>query len=321
MNRTAPWIEGLALVAVVAAVALGVELRGGIAVRTPDQVVRDAWLGYALWALGIGAMVAGRAVGAWRVGGRSVGAAPLIPAVAAATGLGLVVQLGYGDPIHALGWPGARYADGVALGGVVAGILLGSPIDLGEWIDRGQAAFVAGIVGTFAALASIGSGPEGSDARINLGPIQPLELVKVAFVLFLAGYLGRRATSVRWHRHAVWDDRLRIPRPRLLLPALAMLVVLFGGLFLVRDLGPTLVLSLVFLVVLYLVTRSVGWVGIAVAAVSALTVGVALHPDLVGSARVATRLSMWLHPWLNGLPYGDQLAASRWALAAGGFSG
>lgn len=319
--------EALALAVVAGLVAFGVTETAdhtldavGTLVRTPEQVLATAWRAYALWAVGIGAMAVGRAIGGRRPGGiRAAGA--LIPAVAAATGLGVIVQLGYGDPLHAADWPGERFADGVALGGLAAGLLLAVRFDIGEWLDRGERLWVGGIVATFLALALFGTGPAGSSARITLGPIQPLELVKVAFVLFLAAYLGRRAPAIRWHRHATWGGRLQIPRPRLLLPALGVLLVLFAGLFLVRDLGPTLVLSLVFLVVLYLVTRSPGWVGIAVGTVTVLLAGIVSRPDVVGSERVAVRLQMWLHPWLNGLPNGDQLAQARWAIAAGGFGG
>lgn len=324
-------LEGLLLAVVASLVAWGVDLapdravadallRTGELVRTPEQVVAAAWRGYAIWALGIGAMAVGRTIGARRSGAISAGAA-LVPAVAAATGLGLVVQLGYGDPLHAAGWPGERFADGIGLGGVAAGLLLAARLDLGEWLDRSQRVLVGGIVVTLLALGLLGTGPAGSSARIALGPVQPIELVKLAFVLFLAACFGRGATTIRWHRHAAWGGLLEIPRLRLLLPAIAMLLILFAGLFLVRDLGPTLVLSIVFLVVTYLVTRSPGWIGIAVGTVTTLLAVVAANPDLVGSERIAVRLRMWLHPWLNGLPAGDQLAQARWAIAAGGFGG
>ncbi|MEQ1568295.1 MAG: FtsW/RodA/SpoVE family cell cycle protein [Myxococcota bacterium] len=325
------WLERLALAAIGAAVAWGVSIaprhalaeaadRAGELARTPDQVLAASWQGFALWAAGVGLLALGRFVSVRR-GAAIAAGAWLVPALALATGLGLVLQLGYGDPLHADGWPGERYADGVLLGGLVGGALLAARLDLGEWIERAQVALVVAIVGAFVALALFGSGPAGSDARIHLGPIQPLEGVKVAFVLFLAGTLGRRSSTIRWHRHHAWGGLLRMPRPRLLLPALAVLGVLFAGLFLVRDLGPTLVLSAVFLVVLYLVTGSPGWVGAAVGSVALGVVAIALQPEVVGSERVAVRLRMWTHPWLNGIPNGDQLAASRWAIAAGGLDG
>jgi cell division protein FtsW (lipid II flippase) len=329
--RLVPWVERAVLVILATLVGWGVSIaphhalieaatRDGALLRTPEQVVATGWRGYALWLVGIAALAVGKAFGSRRTGSIAAGSW-LLPALACATGLGLVMQLGYGDPLHAAGWPGERYADAVLLGGVLGALLLAVRFDLGEVLQKAQVPLVVAIVGTFAALALFGRGPEGSDARILLGPVQPLEVVKVAFVLFLASYLGRRASQLRWHRHHAWGGRLRVPRPKLLLPALAVLVVLFLGLFLVRDLGPTLVLSAVFLVVLYLATGSPGWVGIAVAAVAVLVGAIAWHPDVVGSERVAIRLRMWLEPWLNGLPNGDQLAQSRWAIAAGGLEG
>ncbi len=41
-------------------------------------------------------------------------------------------------------------------------------------------------------LLALGSGPTGSDARVNLGPFQPVELIKILLVFFLAGYFARK---------------------------------------------------------------------------------------------------------------------------------
>ena len=47
----------------------------------------------------------------------------------------------------------------------------------------------------FALLLTFGSGPTGSDSKVNLGPFQPVEVIKVLLVLFLAGYF-----SANWER-------------------------------------------------------------------------------------------------------------------------
>ncbi len=45
-------------------------------------------------------------------------------------------------------------------------------------------------VGLFLALLVMGSGPKGSDAKVNLGSFQPVELIKILIILFLAGYFA-----------------------------------------------------------------------------------------------------------------------------------
>ena len=49
----------------------------------------------------------------------------------------------------------------------------------------------------FVLLLRLGSGPTGSDARVNLGPFQPVELIKILLVLFLAGYFARKWERLR----------------------------------------------------------------------------------------------------------------------------
>src|SRR5690606_27891828 len=91
--------------------------------------------------------------------------------------------------------------------------------------------------------------------------------------------------------------------------------------FLVRDLGPTLILSIVFRALFYLATRACGWVLAAAATVAALLVLFAWRPELAGGGSVSTRLAMWRDPWQNALSHGHQLGEGLWAIAAGGFTG
>ncbi len=52
-------------------------------------------------------------------------------------------------------------------------------------------------VALFGALLVMGSGPTGSDAKVNLGPIQPVELIKILIILFLAGYFAENWERLR----------------------------------------------------------------------------------------------------------------------------
>jgi hypothetical protein len=104
-------------------------------------------------------------------------------------------------------------------------------------------------------------------------------------------------------------------------PAVAVLLLLFASFILVNDLGPLLILSLVFLALFYVATRAGGWVIVAVVVV-AILVTVAVHvPAVSGSPKVALRMEMWLDPWTNARPNGDQGALARWAIAAGYIQG
>ncbi len=242
----------------------------------------------------------------------------LLPAVYAATSLGLVVQYGYGNP-YVPGWTGPAFAQGVFYGSVIVAGILAIPGDLAGLIHRFRPALAATVVLLFAALYLFGTEPGGSGARINLGPIQPIEIVKVAAVLFLGSWLGQRAAKLRFQRMKLLS--LSFPRPRLLLPAVGALLGALSGLFLVHDLGPTLILGGVFLGLFYVVTRSGGWVLLSLSGLAAMLAFFGLFPELAPAASVELRLRMWLDPWYNALAHGDQLVAAFWTMAAGGLTG
>src|SRR5262245_62722626 len=77
------------------------------------------------------------------------------------------------------------------------------------------------------AVIVFGSGPGSSGAKVNLGPVQPIEAIRLLILVFLAGYLGRRwelvrqirETSVRGRHVPAWLD----------LPRLDHVLPVFGG--------------------------------------------------------------------------------------------
>jgi cell division protein FtsW (lipid II flippase) len=272
----------------------------------------------ALWfAGGVGLLAVTRALTGLRRG-LHIRTPLLMVAASGAAALGFVVQLGYGNPFRA-DWPGPGFAVGVFYGCLVASLLLAIPGDISAWISRGRWVVGGGAVALLVALAIFGEAPGNSGQRINLFGTQPIELVKIGAVLFAADALGRRAGKIRYQR--VRAGFLRLPRATLLVPALAALVGTWMGLFLLKDLGPTLILGGVFLGLFYVVTRSPGWVMLAIGTVVGLLAVLWFAPYLAPSGTIQTRLQMWADPWLNGLPNGDQLALARWAMAAGGWTG
>ena len=46
-------------------------------------------------------------------------------------------------------------------------------------------------------LSPLGSGPAGSSAKVNLGPFQPIEAIRILLALFLAGYFARHWELLR----------------------------------------------------------------------------------------------------------------------------
>ena len=169
-------------------------------------------------------------------------------------------------------------------------------------------------------LLAFGSGPGGSSAKVNLGPVQPIEAIRLLIVLFLAAYLGRRWELLRGVRSETFRGRqlpewLRVPRLEYVLPLIAgvgLALVLF---FLQRDLGPALVISIVFLT-LYAVAR--GGPVLTLAGFVLLTGGFYAGYALGLSGTLADRVRMWRSPWDNAARGGDQIAQALWGAATGG---
>lgn len=283
--------------------------------------VRSAGRQASLWfSLGVLVLAAARVVGARRA--RDPVPVPgLLPALVALCVVGLVFQLATVEVARGTALaPGAvGFAQGFLMGAIAGGVVLLAPIDVERVASRTQLASAAAIGGIFVALAVAGSGPGASGTRINLGPVQPIEAVKLLAVVFLAAFLGRRAAKLRWHRRRVLG--LRWPRLGLMAPALAGLVALVGALFVVNDLGPVLVLACVFLGMFYVVTRASGWVAAATGVLAVFLAAVYTWPGIVDTGRVATRIQIWKDPWGNGLSHGHQVGEGLWAIAAGGATG
>lgn len=311
-----PLAASMALDAALAAAALRGEGSDAAAVLGVEARLRAASWQFA----GGGACLAvARVLARARAGGHHVLAPFSLPAAYAALGLGFVVQVSYGSPF-AGDWPAPPFATGVLYAGGVAALLMLLPVDVGGWLARGRWVLLGVAALLFVLLGAFGSAPGRSGQTINLWGFQPVELVKVCAVLAVGAALGARALKLRWHRD-LYFGWFRVPRLRILLVALSMMAAAWLGLLAVRDFGPTLILALVFLGLVYVVTRSPAWVVAALLFSAALLVYFRVNPDAAPSASLALRVDMWRDPWLNGRPNGDQLALARWALAAGGFGG
>jgi cell division protein FtsW (lipid II flippase)/cell division protein FtsI/penicillin-binding protein 2 len=172
-------------------------------------------------------------------------------------------------------------------------------------------------------LLLFGSGPGGSSAKVNLGPVQPIEAIRLLLALFLAGYFARRWELVRGVRETVirgvqiprW---INLPRAEYVLPVAAGVGVALFFFFLQKDLGPALFTLCVFLAV-YAVAR--GRTGMAIAGLAVLLLGFYVGHRLHVSQTLADRVSMWRSPWDNAVAGGDQIAHALWAMSTGALAG
>jgi cell division protein FtsI/penicillin-binding protein 2/cell division protein FtsW (lipid II flippase) len=280
-----------------------------LVVREPRQFLRA----YLLWA---GVYFTGFYLVhfAWRR--RFAGDPLLLPALHLLTGIGLILSVSLRDPLRDT-LEFSKFAWGVALGC----LLLLLPLvrffhyrRTSRWVYTPLlAAFLL-----FAVLLALGTGPTGSDSKVNLGPFQPVEIIKVLLVFFMAGYFARnweRLRELRERRLPRWLWWLEWPRFAHALPVMCAIACSLALFFLLKDLGPALVMGFLFLA-MFAVAR--GRAGLALAGIGLLVAGIAVGYTLGTPRMVVGRISMWLSPWDNDVRGGDQLAHSYWALATGG---
>jgi cell division protein FtsI/penicillin-binding protein 2/cell division protein FtsW (lipid II flippase) len=250
----------------------------------------------------------------------------LLPAVHFLSGLGFIMMLRLRDPLReGLLFP--DFAVGAAIGCALA--FLASMPDY-ERSPLKRLAYVPLLL-SFAlstALILFGSGPGLSDAKVNLqlGPMQfqPVEIIKLLLLFFLAGYFADHWEFLRSLRQApeTLPGILRgfqMPKLRYALPLVIAAVVAIVFFFLEKDMGPALVMLLLFLII-YATARSrfAGALVSCACLVAAIWIGYTLKVPHT----VAARLSMWLSPWDNYIHSGgDHLAQSLWSFSSGGMFG
>jgi cell division protein FtsW (lipid II flippase) len=290
-------------------------LKPSFAVRTMDAFTTSV-LG---WAAAYFAAFYGVLL-AWRVRGIG-GDRVLLAAAHVLTALGFALLLTRADPLRD-SLPFVRFTQGV-----LVGLTLMAAVSCLEFATLSFTRYVYLPLLTAVSLSTLlllfGDGPGTSGAKVNLGPIQPIEGIRLLMALFLAGYFARRWELLRQNRPTMLGNRtmplwLGLPRLGYVLPVVAGVATALLLFFLQKDLGPALFLSFMFLA-LYAVAR--GRWPMALVGVAALFVGFYLGYRWEVSTTLAGRVEMWRSPWDNSTAGGDQVSQSIWALATGGAFG
>jgi cell division protein FtsW (lipid II flippase) len=165
-------------------------------------------------------------------------------------------------------------------------------------------------------LPGIGQQVNGAYLGVKIGPIafQPAEFAKICLVVFLASYL-------REHREVLIVGARRVAG--VTLPPLkhfGPLLVVWGAtmvmLFVIRDIGSSLMFFAAFLALLYVATGRFSFVVIGMAL---FLVGAWVVTNAV--AHVGDRVDIWLDPYQDPQRSGYQVLQSIFAQADGGLFG
>ncbi len=236
------------------------------------------------------------------------------------TGAGMILMISLRDPVR----------DGMIFVGFVQGVLGGCAL-LGilSLVDYrralGKLSFVP-LLASFALsilLILFGNGPGVSDAKVNLLGFQPVELIRILLVLFLAGYFAERWDILRHARETrpkiAWlAKHVDLPPLEYTVPVMVCVGLSLLFFFLQKDLGPALVFTCLFLA-LYAVARN--GTAMLFGGLAALAAGFGAGYLLGVPRTVSARVNMWMSPWNNAVHGGDQLAQSLWGFATGGVFG
>lgn len=164
----------------------------------------------------------------------------------------------------------------------------------------------------FVLLLVFGESINGARLWIRFGSLhlEPVELIKLFIVLFLAAYLAETADVISTARR-VWTANARYLGPLFLGwgASTAILVVQ-------HDLGMAALLLLTFATMLYVATRRID-----IVLAGFVLFGIAAFWAIHHFPYVASRIVVWLHPFADAYGRGYQSSQGYYALAAGGFFG
>jgi cell division protein FtsW (lipid II flippase) len=144
--------------------------------------------------------------------------------------------------------------------------------------------------------------------------IQPGEFAKICLIVFFAAYLVDKRDVLALASRRVMG--VELPRGRDLGPVLVAWVLSILIMVFESDLGSSLLIFGIFVVMLYVATERASWllIGLALFAVSA----VAAY-QVIGHVRI--RVDVWLDPFKYRSGSGYQLVQSRFGLGTGGIFG
>ena len=151
------------------------------------------------------------------------------------------------------------------------------------------------------------------DAGVRI-QFQPGEVAKLLLVVFLASFLSERQTALSVSDRHIGN--INLPEPRQLTPVIIAWVASFAVLVYQRDLGASLLLFGVFVVMLYMATNRAVYLASGAAMFGA---GVVLA--YTQFAHVQRRVTAWLNPWSDYEGSGYQIAQGMFAMGNGSLSG
>ncbi|MDE6332454.1 MAG: FtsW/RodA/SpoVE family cell cycle protein, partial [Muribaculaceae bacterium] len=186
----------------------------------------------------------------------------LIIAIMIISGIGILASYGIWNPLTDTLY-GAVMSGGLLLGFVAMSLValvnyakLDARLSSSKWwILRNYGWTVLAVAfGLLCMLYLFGTGPEGSDAKVNLFGLQPSEISRILIVIFIAWFFARKATLIQDFSQRLTSLTIRRQLATISGIILGMMVLMAVYLIL-SDMGPALVVLVSFILVYSMARR------------------------------------------------------------------
>ncbi len=235
----------------------------------------------------------------------------ILPTAALLNGLGwvMVVRLDPALALHQAMWTAI---------GVVVYVLGLATVRHSRDLERYRYLLGVGGVGMLLLplVPHLGVDVNGSRLWVRLGPVsfQPVEIAKIALVIFFASSFGEKRDLIS--TPTVRVGNLLLPDPRVLGPLVAAWGFAMLAMVAEHNVGFAFLIFVIFLSMLWVATGRVAYLAVgAVLFVVGAWIGSLLF------AHVDARIVAWLHPWSHVNTVGYQIVQAQYALGWGGITG
>lgn len=186
----------------------------------------------------------------------------LIIALMIISGIGLLTSYGIWNPLTDTLY-GSVMTSGLIIGLIAMGAItlvnyakLDARLSSSKWWilrNYGWSA-LAGAFGLLCLLYLFGTGPEGSDAKVNLFGFQPSEISRVLIVIFIAWFFARKATLIQDFSQRLTKQTIKRQLATISWIVLGILALMMVYLIL-SDMGPALVVLVSFILIYSMARR------------------------------------------------------------------
>jgi cell division protein FtsW (lipid II flippase) len=196
---------------------------------------------------------------------------------------------------------------------LVLAVIAGPAFDRYRVLAPYKYIWILGTIALFVMLAIFGQEVNGAKLWIRFGTVQfePVEVIKLLVVLFMASYLAETADVIARTRPWSLRANAKYLGPLFIGWGASMAILVFE-----RDLGMAALLLCTFAAMLYVATRRVDLIVGCFAVFGIFAYWAATHYRYIH-----TRIDVWQHPFADPLGAGYQPLQALFSLGAGGLFG